>query len=243
VPEPTPGDASAPPPEPTPQQEAQVRRLLAGARHDEPVPADVAGRLDAVLADLSRARSEAADGTPAGTGSGPVDLLSRRRRRVARLLVAAAAVLVVGLGVGRFVEDLDQGEGAGSSASSVTSDKSLAGGEGSGAASAGPPVGPRQQRAYDAAAVAAVRPATFRADVARLRRLPPAPDPTTSVRAAEAVRACAPVRAGAGRRVPVRYAGRPAVLVLRPAARGGQVADLYLCGSAAVARSVTLPAP
>ena len=38
-------------PELTPTEE-QVRRLLADARHTEPMPDDVAARLDGVLADL-----------------------------------------------------------------------------------------------------------------------------------------------------------------------------------------------
>jgi hypothetical protein len=226
-----------------------VRRLLAEARHDEPVPADVAARLDAVLADLSRERAEAdaERTTPDATATArPADLLSRRRRRVGRLLAAAAAVIVVGLGVGRFVDDLVQGQGSSTGASSSSAGSAAAGDQAVGA----PPVGPRQQRAYAAARPPRVRPETFRADVVRVRRLvvgsPTAPGPhhqsTPTALAAEAVRACAPVRAGAGRRVPVRYAGRPAVLVLHPAAGGSQLADLYLCGAAAVERSVTLPA-
>ena len=79
-------------PDLTPAEE-QVRRLLADARHDEPMPADVADRLDRVLADLQGESRR----TPA-----PIDLAARRRRRVARnVLVAAAAVVVVGVGIRR----------------------------------------------------------------------------------------------------------------------------------------------
>ena len=68
-------------PELTPEQESAVRRLLAEARHDEPIPADVAARLDRVLAGLTRDE-------PGAPGVAPViDLAARRRRRNA----AAAA--------------------------------------------------------------------------------------------------------------------------------------------------------
>src|SRR6478609_10819271 len=69
----------------TPADE-QVRRLLSDARHDEPMPDDVAARLDEVLAGLQ-------DDRP------PVDLAARQRRRHVRTWVlAAAAVVVVGIG-------------------------------------------------------------------------------------------------------------------------------------------------
>ncbi len=41
-------------PELTPEQESEVRRLLAEARHDVPIPTEVADRLDTVLAGLTR---------------------------------------------------------------------------------------------------------------------------------------------------------------------------------------------
>lgn len=93
-----------------PPQDA-VRRLLAGARHEEPVPDDVAARLDAVLDRLSE-----------GESPGVVDLDAHRRRRRARnLLVAAAAVVVLGVGLSQ----VDRG------AEPATSTASDAGGDGS----------------------------------------------------------------------------------------------------------------
>ena len=62
-------------PELTPEQESAVRRLLAEARHDAPIPTDVADRLDTVLAGLTRDE-------PGSPGVAPViDLAARRRRR------------------------------------------------------------------------------------------------------------------------------------------------------------------
>src|SRR6476469_4846664 len=74
-----------------PQTEERVRRLLAEARHDEPMPADVASRLDDVLAGL------AAEPAPRGR----VVPLADRRRKAGALLVAAAAVVVAGVGIGQ----------------------------------------------------------------------------------------------------------------------------------------------
>ena len=85
-------------PEVTPEQETRLRRLLAQARHTEPTPADVAARLDRVLAQL------AAEEPHEESSSAPVDLAARRRRRARTLLVAAAAVVVVGVGVGQVVD-------------------------------------------------------------------------------------------------------------------------------------------
>lgn len=99
------------------EQHDDVRRLLADARHDEPIPTDVADRLDRVLAGL------AAGGTPTDdepvTGRAPVvDLAAQRRRSRARnLLVAAAAVVAVGVGIAQLDLDMSgSGDGAGSSA-------------------------------------------------------------------------------------------------------------------------------
>jgi hypothetical protein len=80
----------------TPEQEADLRRLLAEARHDDPVPDDVAARLDRVLAQLAAADSE-------HDPDRVVELASRRRRNAATLLVAAAAIIAVGLGISRVI--------------------------------------------------------------------------------------------------------------------------------------------
>lgn len=79
-------------------QHDDVRRLLADARHDEPIPADVAARLDDVLAGLA-AQEPVRTEEPAAV----VDLETRRRRgRVRTLFVAAAAVAAVGVGVSQL---------------------------------------------------------------------------------------------------------------------------------------------
>ncbi|MDR6174261.1 hypothetical protein QE364_000758 [Nocardioides zeae] len=98
-------DETGPDPVLDPATAAAVRRLLAEARHDEPVPPAVAARLDATLAGLraERGGSTAPVAPPAlpprPGGDAPIDLAAqRRRRRGSLLLAAAAAVVVVGVG-------------------------------------------------------------------------------------------------------------------------------------------------
>ncbi len=81
----------------SPADDARIRRLLAEARHTEPMPGDVVARLDRVLAGLAEERKERL--------APVVELASRRRRTAASLLVAAAAVVVVGVGISRVLPD------------------------------------------------------------------------------------------------------------------------------------------
>ena len=54
-------------PELTPEEESAVRQLLAEARHDVPIPSDVADRLDTVLAGLSRDEPAPPESPPSST--------------------------------------------------------------------------------------------------------------------------------------------------------------------------------
>ena len=84
-----------------------VRRLLADARHTEPMPADVAARMDDVLADLRRAHGRTSAPTRPESGTDPApcvaSLAAQRRRRAAGLLVAAAAIVVGGVVVAQHL--------------------------------------------------------------------------------------------------------------------------------------------
>ena len=92
----------------TPAQEAAVRRALAEAGGPEPMPEQVAGRLDAVIAGLSAERSGSTlppggvpENHPEAPAVVPLDAAGRRRRTRARVLLGvAAAVAVVAVGVG-----------------------------------------------------------------------------------------------------------------------------------------------
>jgi hypothetical protein len=226
--------------EPTPAEE-RVRRLLADARHREPVPQDVADRLDAVLDGLvaERAPHGAEDhhgaGDHADAGSAGDQLAARRRRRVAVGLLAAAAATVVGLSVPGVLEaarDLATSTGtsqAGQADSAAEPEDVTSGTEAEAEADGpGAPV-PQEVR------VPVLRDASFTRDVEQ------AVSDAQDARALRGGSWC-PTRAawGEGRPVPVRYEGERAVLVLRAPADGGRRADVYLCGRDDPARSTTI---
>jgi len=222
-------------PDPT-RTEEQVRRLLADARHEEPMPAEVAERLDRVLADLQG---------DARRTSAPVDLAARRRRRIARnVLVAAAAVVVVGVGISRVDlgspgDDDSGGSTAADAPQSMTEGE--AGGDRGLLSLAGRPL--------------VLHSGDFDQQVKRLRAgsTPNELGKTTDDAYADGLddldSGAMPARAwcddpgwGPGRRVAVRYDGKRGVLVLRAPVAGTRVADLYLCGETAPTRSATVPA-
>ncbi|GEP35210.1 hypothetical protein NSZ01_29780 [Nocardioides szechwanensis] len=233
----------------SPEQE-RVRRLLAQARVEDPMPDDVAERLDRVLARLADEEGE----SPATV----VDLAHRRRRKAATLLVAAAAVVALGVGVGNLVPGtVSSGDDAGSAAEAPEAeaagdaDSSLRNGV-DGVAPGNQFSGPASDRPQR------VRPNFFADDVARLRaqQLVSITDSNGNVESqadpppqeaplgtASGVFVCDAAPYGAGQLVAVRYAGVPAVLAYRPPAGDTQVVDLLECGTAAILRSVTLPVP
>jgi hypothetical protein len=115
----------------TPQQTDAVRRALRAARHDAPLPDDVASRLDATLAGLVAERASADDPDLA-----PVVPL--RRRRWPALLAAAAAVTAIGLagtqlvdrgGASDSLSTADKAESAGSAAPPESSTMATLGSE------------------------------------------------------------------------------------------------------------------
>lgn len=88
-------------PEHTPhhdQQDEAVRHRLAEARHTDPIPAEVASRLDATLADLVADRA---------TADGRGGVVPLRRRRWPALLAAAAAVTALGFALPTLTGDDD----------------------------------------------------------------------------------------------------------------------------------------
>jgi hypothetical protein len=222
----------------TPGQQ-EVRRLLADARHRDPMPDDVAGRLDRVLAGLAQVPD---DGPDAARAARVGSLAARRRRRAATALVAAAAAVAVGIGLGQVVGTNGSGaEDAGVSASRTQQDK-------------GAPDQSRPRTRGDAPQASSqavpfahrIRPQHFATGVRRVRGqlfpLGTASDLTDGAR--RQLAACTPDHAAAGSTpVPVRYGRRDAVLVFRRVTGRTQVVDLFRCGSSEPLRSVTLPAP
>jgi hypothetical protein len=233
-------------PELTPDQEADVRRLLAEARRDEPIPAEVGERLDRVLAGLSREDP----GTP---GVAPViDLAARRRRRnAAAVLAGAAAVIVAGFAIGQVIDVGSDSSDMGASSSDAGADRSKTS-EGSGGG-----VGLQDQSANPAGPVpsAASGPSLLRLSSAHLRsdlttQLDRVGDGSNAVRSpsAESYAALgcaspAPTsKFGLGELFPALFDDQPAVVVLRTPAAGQQRADVLACDSADKLASTTIPA-
>lgn len=241
-------------PEATPQQQEAVRRLLAESSHREPLPPEVAARLDGVLAGLVAEGPRAIDPPPPAPHQAVVvDLGARRRRRVVSLLGAAAAVVVVGVGVTQVV---DTSSGGDSSADSSAADAPEAAADAEAEAAepsksaqeAAPGVPPPAGAADMPASVPPISADSFGDAVLGLR-------PAAVVQSSDRVSlsggqltsapmfVCDATSWGDGLLLAVRYAGNPAVLAYRPPVGDTQVVDLLQCGTAEVVRSTTIPYP
>ena len=234
----------------TPEQEARVARLLADARADEPIPPEIAARLDRVLEGMAGERVPGPGETPAPV----VDLNARRRRRVVTLLAAAAAVVVAGVGVGQVVNTQNNGDSDNAGTSLNAEDQ----GEGGGAAAderadavpsdEAPPLTEDQVKALGEPAK--MTSGTFAKQVRNLQDQPGVRAYATSgpmrdrdLAAPEMDFSCSAADYGVGKLMAVRYNGMPAVLAYRPPNGDTQVVDLMQCGSADVMRSTTIPLP
>ena len=170
----------------TPEQEEQVRRVLASAPAEGPMPPEVAARLDAALAELVAHRSPA-EQDPEAAGPDPeqggevVSLEERRRRRWPKVLVAAASVSVLAYGVGVVSGGIGGGSAEMSTATSdsagADSDNGAAGGRAESEEEAAPLPAERGGAPTDSAVlreqllsadVVSLRAATLRRDVARV---------------------------------------------------------------------------
>lgn len=239
-------DAAAPGPGHDPGQ-ADVARLLAAAGGPVEVPADVAARLDDVLADLVQERglgAGSADDVDPGPGApAPVTELASRRRRWPRLLVAAAAVSVLGLGAGELLGDESQAErsvatadSTADSAPEVAPAPSTAGSPLPGAPLAAQSDGPTgAEAARDEAATASqvprLRRESLTADLERVAAF--AARGTVEDQRARADTACVRPRLASGDQVlVVRLDGAPAVLVMRAPEGGRRTAVVFTCDDA-----------
>jgi hypothetical protein len=220
---------------------AEVRRLLAEARHTEPMPDAVAARLDDVLTGLTADAGSSAPSLPERTRPRPrevvVPIAAHRRRRVAALLVAAAAIVVGGVTIAPHL-------GSGSSSQSTVSEDTAGSGTESdlgntanGKSEHAPePLAPSKQLKIVEGRVM-VRPRHFSTDARQGRVL---------LVQGQVSRDHDPRWPGGPRaRAPGAPACKPppAVLVYRPAEGTTQVVDLYVCGNDRPVRSTTLPAP
>lgn len=196
----------------------RVRRLLADCG-PEPLPPEVAARLDDTLAALVAERAGAERLSPQP---------KRARRRWPTVLVAAAAVCLIALGAGDLVRSA--GGGASTTSGQAASEAKAGGAADASGTLVGRPPLPR------------LHTATLRADVARVARQRQAG--RTAPPAGPAAVACAtPPHSPRQRVLLVRLDGDPASLVLDPVADGHRVARLYRCEAPGAAlASVTVPA-
>lgn len=222
----------------TPQQDA-VRRLLAHARHDGPTPPDVVDRLDAALACLVSERRDAAPPAPV------VDLGARRRRTARIGLLAAAAVVVAGVAIGQGLPRTSSGEDAGAGSEMSTSqDREFT--EDDSGADAGGGLAEAPQSLKSAAPDAAYPTLSstdpgLEEDLLDLRAT--ATLRSTAVGSARALSGCDLRGIGPGRRVVAEVDGTTGVVLFRRPDGAGQQVELYICGSPAPVRTLTLPAP
>lgn len=207
-------------PDLSPEEQA-VRRLLAEARHDDPVPPEVAARLDDTLAALVAERAGA------DSGDAPAEPLSlaaaRRRRRAASFVLAAAAVVVTGVGVSSVLRPASD-----DSASVADHDAAL------------PEAGATSERSRSPRPRAAVHLSrdTLRADLRDLQEGLGRINATGS----STLPCVVPVRP-ADHPVAMRLDGTEGVAVFRAPSSTTQRVDLFVCGTGEPVRTVRLPAP
>lgn len=253
----------------SPQQEAAVRRALAAAGGPEPMPEQIAARLDGVIAELAAERS-ADDAAPAGAHERgivvPLDPAARRRRtRVRVLLGAAAAVIAVAVGAGilkdreddvtaadQIAEDNPARSDSGNDAAAPNEAASEAPGATSGAPSDVPSRSslsatayPNLKRVVTDEPLREIHADALRADLVALQQaaLPhAAADYQAATLSAPAAFRCEPADFGAGYLVGVTYEGKPAVVAFRKPMGSTQVAEVLACGTGDTLRSTSIAA-
>lgn len=230
----------------TSAEEQAVRRQLAAVRHTDPMPVEIAGRLDDVIAGLQSERVERAE--PAESPApNVVPLASRRRHRIVQGLVAAAAVVAVGVGVTQVLGNSSSDDDAGDAQVSAEND------DRSGVNSGAPTDGSPESTAPGGELVAPdpglyktapeVSSGSFQQDVTALSPTPG--DPTGGAPGLQRMtRKCSLTAPPEGYdALPVRYDGKPAILAFGELDQGRQRVDLYLCATGVRERSASVRQP
>jgi hypothetical protein len=246
------------------EQHDWVRRLLAETGDSpEPMPADVAERLDRVVAGLAGSPREPGDPDavhgpvtdPATTPGGTVVPMTRRRHRAwGAALLAAAAITVGGYTVTAtgLLGDVT-GAGAESAGSSDAGGGQESAADGLATTEEGPASasdGGRDDADADASQVRTLSSATLRRDATALARAAggdlAALEGRGGVREEKADAAgrgsCVPPPGGVqGTRLRVIYDGQRATAVLRPAAAGRTDVQVWACDAPVRLARVTVP--
>jgi len=230
-------------PELTPAQEDVVRRRLAAARHTEPMPDEVAERLDLVIAGLHDRPGDQPTETDVSISETPVapvvDLAARWRRRLTQGLVAAAFVVVAGVGATQLAQSGNEADMS-SGGAPAQAPEGAARDDGTRSEAIGP-TGTGDHLSADR--LPTVRPGHFRADALSLQEtaaydaaLSSTPSPLSAL-----PKPC--VRADEGEAaIAVSYRQlQAALLYLRPV-DDTRTVELYLCGDTTPLRRATVPA-
>jgi len=232
------------------EDEARIRELLSGARVTEPMPADVAARLDDALVGLAAERPPI-DPVPADN---VIPITRTRRHRVVAVLGAAAAVVVLGVGVNAVMNSESGGDDDASSGSESAVDRG-AHDDGDFEQAEAAPTEDAPGKAADDNAVAraysnggrafAVRPGQLGTDLARLQAgvltAPADPDYSAVVVYSPQDFECQLPSRGRGVLVGVRYDGDPAFVRFLEPMGESQVVEVLQCGTGDLLRSTTLP--
>lgn len=247
----------------TPAQDAAVRRLLGQARHDEPIPADVAARLDEALAELSSTQPGA--GVSANAHVHDFAAARVRRRNAGRLLMAAAAVLVGGVALGQAIGGGSADQTAAESADSAI-EPPRAGAEEDGASAdlaapesqtdpgeslgdAGGAAGAEQSVPTDGSAFANLAlpvfltEAEFAETVTAVVAMPEVQAEARGLKDRDLASndTCAEADYGPGLLLPATYDGEVAVLAIRMPVEGSRLVEVLSCGTAFVLDAVSVP--
>lgn len=218
----------------TPAQEERVRRLLAQARVDEPMPAEVAERLATVIAGLGR--------QPVAKVTS-LDVVRRRRRRTG-FLVAAAAVTVLGLGAKPLVETFSPMSSDDKPAAGSAADNSLESAPQAGADSSGDV--PAPTRSELGGRLLTLTSGDFDAQVRELdhgARAAAGAKDGLDFDAAASGDVCKRLPAwGRGRLLRATYDDQPGALLFRAPVGVTQRVDLFLCGQRTPERTTYRPA-
>lgn len=230
------------------EDEARIRALLSGARATEPMPADVAARLDDVIVGLAAERATI-DPVPADN---VVPITRTRRHRVVAVLGAAAAVAVFGLAVGAVVDGSSEDDDAGSAA-----DSAVERGDAAGFEEAAPSEDPVQDNGAESDVPTskevyregdrpyAVRPRQLSRDLTAIQGLvlgvPADADYAGALLYAPQDFSCKLPQRGRGVLVGVRYDGGPAFVRFREPMGDSQIVEVLQCGTGDLLRTTTLP--
>ena len=212
----------------TPEQEEEVRRTLAAAANDRaPMPPDVAGRLDDVLADLVAARQR----EPLEEGTGAAD--ERGARRWPRVFVAAAVVCLIALGSLAVRRSVTSGDTGATSSASAPATVDKGGGSGDETPSgAAPSAGSSRGLAQEVLPAPRLHRATLQQDLRRVVAAVPLSESgrTPLARRPDGSTACrTPPRGRDADVVAVLLDEQPATLVLGAPSNGTRQALVYAC--------------